>query len=136
MWVDNLDEAAKKATDAGARISAAPRRTIRTPSTRSNTENPNGIIFDLTHNGWRGAVKEVDAAEARKSPPSNRPWRGPWQQSPGQLRRVFDKKPCALAKFDREICGDPSFERMPFEMASRPLLPRWRANSPATHSQS
>jgi lactoylglutathione lyase len=26
--------------------------------------DPNGIVFDLTHTGWRGAVKEVVAAEA------------------------------------------------------------------------
>ena len=29
-------------------------------------KNPDGIIFDLTHNGWNGAVKEVVPAEASK----------------------------------------------------------------------
>ena len=69
MWVDNLDEAAKQ----GDRCRRDPfrrraARTIRTPFTRSNTRVPDGIIFDLTHNGWRGAVKEVVPAEAEKVP--------------------------------------------------------------------
>lgn len=29
-------------------------------------KSPDGVIFDLTHNGWRGAVKEVIAAESEK----------------------------------------------------------------------
>ena len=69
MWVDNLDEAAKKADRPPAPLISGGRpETIRTPSTRSNTRTRNGIIFDLTHNGWRGAVKEVVPAEAEKVP--------------------------------------------------------------------
>ena len=29
-------------------------------------KTPDGVIFDLTHMGWRGAVKEVVAAESKK----------------------------------------------------------------------
>ena len=31
-------------------------------------KSPDGVIFDLTHNGWRGALKEVVAAESEKVP--------------------------------------------------------------------
>jgi methylmalonyl-CoA/ethylmalonyl-CoA epimerase len=44
MWVDDLDKAEKAVTAAGGTYLAG---------------RPDGIVFDLTHNGWRGAVKEV-----------------------------------------------------------------------------
>ena len=65
MWVDNLEEATKKVTDAGATYFAGR------PDSNPNTfyevkyKSPDGVIFDLTHNGWRGAVKEVVAVESR-----------------------------------------------------------------------
>jgi lactoylglutathione lyase len=32
-------------------------------------KGPDGVVFDLTHSGWRGAVKEVvPAVEAAKEP--------------------------------------------------------------------
>jgi len=57
MWVDNLEEATKKVTD-------------NNPNTfyEVKYKSPDGVIFDLTHNGWRGAVKEVVAAETEKFP--------------------------------------------------------------------
>jgi methylmalonyl-CoA/ethylmalonyl-CoA epimerase len=64
MWVDNLEEAAEQATKAGATY------VMGRPDDNPNTfyevkyKDPNGIVFDLTHNGWRGAVKEVVPAEA------------------------------------------------------------------------
>jgi methylmalonyl-CoA/ethylmalonyl-CoA epimerase len=64
MWVDDLDEAEKKATEAGATYLAG-----RPDSPNSFYEckyrDPNGIVFDLTHNGWVGAVKEVVPAKAK-----------------------------------------------------------------------
>ena len=65
MWVDNLEEATKKVTDAGATYF------VGRPDSNPNTfyevkyKSPDGVIFDLTHNGWRGAVKEVVAVESR-----------------------------------------------------------------------
>jgi lactoylglutathione lyase len=65
MWVDNLEEAADKATKAGATY------VMGRPEDNPNTfyevkyKDPNGIVFDLTHNGWRGAVKEVVPAETK-----------------------------------------------------------------------
>jgi lactoylglutathione lyase len=63
MWVDDLDEAEKKATEAGATY-----LTGRPTSPHSFYEckyrDPDGIVFDLTHNGWAGAVKDVVPAQA------------------------------------------------------------------------
>src|SRR5262245_9924541 len=60
MWVDDLDEAEKKVVDAGGSYLAG-----RPTSTQSYYEakykDPLGIVFDLTHTGWVGAVKEVVA---------------------------------------------------------------------------
>jgi len=68
MWVDNLDEAAKKATDAGATHFGGKPDNNPHAFYEVKYKNPDGVIFDLTHNGWRGAVKEVVPAEAEKVP--------------------------------------------------------------------
>jgi methylmalonyl-CoA/ethylmalonyl-CoA epimerase len=60
MWVDDLDEAEKKVVDAGGSYLAG-----RPASAQSYYEakykDPLGIVFDLTHTGWVGAVKDVVA---------------------------------------------------------------------------
>jgi methylmalonyl-CoA/ethylmalonyl-CoA epimerase len=59
------DFGASEVTDAGATYFAGR------PDSNPNTfyevkyKSPDGVIFDLTHNGWRGAVKEVVAVESR-----------------------------------------------------------------------
>ena len=63
MWVDDLGEAEKKATDAGATyISGRP--TSPNSYYECKYQDPNGIVFDITHNGWVGAVKDVVPAKA------------------------------------------------------------------------
>jgi len=66
MWVDDLEETAKKVTAAGG--SYFEGRVNDNPNTfyEVKYKNPDGVIFDLTHNGWRGAVKEVVPAESAK----------------------------------------------------------------------
>lgn len=63
MWVDNLDAAEAQATAAGA----VYLRGRPTEATKSNYEvkfrDPTGIVFDLSAEGWKGAVKEVKPAE-------------------------------------------------------------------------
>jgi len=58
MWVDDLAEAEKKVTEAGASYLGG-----RPVSPNSFYEckyrDPDGVVFDLTHNGWVGAVKDV-----------------------------------------------------------------------------
>ena len=66
MWVDDLEQAAKKVADAGATYLGG--RPDSNPDTfyEVKYKSPGGVIFDLTHKGWRGAVKEVVAAESEK----------------------------------------------------------------------
>src|SRR5215467_12738806 len=59
MWVDDLDEAAKKVVAAGGSYYMG--RADNNPNTYYEVKykDPNGVVFDLTHTGWVGAVKEV-----------------------------------------------------------------------------
>lgn len=68
MWVDDLEETAKKVTEAGGTYFEG--RVSENPNTfyEVKYKNPDGVIFDLTHNGWRGSVKEVVPAEAETVP--------------------------------------------------------------------
>ena len=66
MWVDDLDEAEKKVVKAGGTYldgRPAPKAPGAEPEAHSYYEakykDPLGIVFDLTHTGWVGAVKEV-----------------------------------------------------------------------------
>jgi lactoylglutathione lyase len=62
MWVDDLDEAEKVLKGAGASYLGG-----RPDSPNSHYEakfkDPNGIVFDITHTGWAGAVKDPAAAK-------------------------------------------------------------------------
>jgi len=60
MWVDDLDAAEKKVLDAGgAYLTGRP--TSPDSYYEAKYKDPLGIVFDLTHNGWVGATKEVVA---------------------------------------------------------------------------
>jgi lactoylglutathione lyase len=58
MWVDDLDEAEKKVTDAGGTYLAG-RPTSPNSFYEAKYRDPIGVVFDLTHKGWAGAVKDV-----------------------------------------------------------------------------
>jgi methylmalonyl-CoA/ethylmalonyl-CoA epimerase len=58
MWVDDLDEAEKNVTAAGGTYLAG-RPTSPNSFYEAKYRDPNGVVFDLTHTGWAGAVKEV-----------------------------------------------------------------------------
>jgi methylmalonyl-CoA/ethylmalonyl-CoA epimerase len=60
MWVDDLDEAEKKVTAAGGTYLAG-RPTSPNSFYEAKYRDPNGVVFDLTHTGWAGAIKEVVA---------------------------------------------------------------------------
>ncbi|MGE0626579.1 MAG: VOC family protein [Hyphomicrobiaceae bacterium] len=64
MWVDDLDEAAEKVTKAGGKYLTG--RADKNPNTYYEVKytDPNGVVFDMTHSGWKGAVKEVEPAKA------------------------------------------------------------------------
>ena len=58
MWVDDLDAAEKQAAGAGAQYLAG-RPTSPNSFYECKYQGPDGLVFDLTHTGWVGAVKEV-----------------------------------------------------------------------------
>ena len=58
MWVDDLDAAEKKVVDAGG-IYLAGRPTSPNSFYEAKYKSPTGLVFDLTHKGWAGAVKDV-----------------------------------------------------------------------------
>jgi lactoylglutathione lyase len=60
MWVDDLDEAEKKVTQAGGTYLAG-RPTSPNSFYEAKYRDPDGVVFDLTHHGWAGATKEVVA---------------------------------------------------------------------------
>ena len=62
MWVDDLDEAEKKVVNAGGSYLAG-RPTSPQSYYEAKYKDPLGIVFDLTHTGWVGAVKDVVAAK-------------------------------------------------------------------------
>ena len=62
MWVDDLEEAEKKVKDAGGSYLEG-RPTSPNSYYEAKYKDPLGIVFDLTHTGWVGAVKDVVAAK-------------------------------------------------------------------------
>jgi methylmalonyl-CoA/ethylmalonyl-CoA epimerase len=60
MWVDDLDAAEKKVVDAGGTYLEG-RPTSPNSYYEAKYKDPLGIVFDLTHKGWIGAVKDVVA---------------------------------------------------------------------------
>jgi methylmalonyl-CoA/ethylmalonyl-CoA epimerase len=62
MWVDDLDEAEKKVTQAGGSYLAG-RPTSPNSFYEAKYKDPNGVVFDITHNGWAGAAKDVVAKQ-------------------------------------------------------------------------
>jgi methylmalonyl-CoA/ethylmalonyl-CoA epimerase len=65
MWVDDLDQAKAQVEEAGATYFMG--RADHNPNTfyEVKFKDPNGVVFDLTHSGWKGAVKEVAPADAK-----------------------------------------------------------------------
>ena len=63
LWVDDLDAAEKKVVAAGGTYLAG-RPTSPNSFYEAKYKDPLGIVFDLTHTGWKGAVKEVVPAKA------------------------------------------------------------------------
>jgi hypothetical protein len=61
-WVDDLAEGEKKAAEAGATYLAG-RPTSPNSFYECKYRDPDGIVFDITHNGWVGAVKDVVPAK-------------------------------------------------------------------------
>lgn len=65
IWVDDIDEARRKVEAAGATYVMG--ESTGDPNTFYEVKyrDPLGQIFDLTENGWKGAVKDVVPAAAK-----------------------------------------------------------------------
>jgi methylmalonyl-CoA/ethylmalonyl-CoA epimerase len=63
MWVDNTDEADRQIKQAGGSYMTG--RFEKNPNVfyEVKYKTPEGIVFDVTANGWKGAVKDVVPAE-------------------------------------------------------------------------
>lgn len=64
VWVDDLGEAEKKVTAAGASYMSG-RPTSPNSYYECKYHDRDGIVFDITHNGWIGAVKDVVPAKEK-----------------------------------------------------------------------
>jgi len=65
MWVDDLDQAAQQVEKAGGSYFMG--REDHNPDTfyEVKYKDPNGVVFDITHSGWRGAIKEVEPSDEK-----------------------------------------------------------------------
>jgi lactoylglutathione lyase len=59
MWVDSVEEIGKKITAAGGSYVTGRKETNPNVFYEVKYKTPEGIVFDVTENGWRGAVKDV-----------------------------------------------------------------------------
>jgi methylmalonyl-CoA/ethylmalonyl-CoA epimerase len=59
MWVDSLEETDAKVKAAGGRYLAGRKETSPNVYYEVKYTTPEGIVFDVTESGWKGAVKEV-----------------------------------------------------------------------------
>ena len=63
MWVDNLEEAEKNVLAAGGTYLTGRKETDPNVFYEVKYRTPDGIVFDITESGWKGAVKHVQPVE-------------------------------------------------------------------------
>jgi methylmalonyl-CoA/ethylmalonyl-CoA epimerase len=64
FWVDDLEEAEAKIESAGGKyFMGRPEKDEPNTFYEMKFRDPNGVIVDATHLGWRGATKDVVAKE-------------------------------------------------------------------------
>ena len=62
MWVDSVEEMDKKITAAGGAYVTGRKETSPNVYYEVKYKTPEGIVFDVTESGWKGAVKDVKPA--------------------------------------------------------------------------
>lgn len=62
MWVDSVEETDELVRAAGGSYMAGRKETSPNVFYEVKYKTPEGIVFDVTENGWKGAVKNVSAA--------------------------------------------------------------------------
>jgi lactoylglutathione lyase len=59
MWVDNLEESEARVKQAAGTYLTGRRETDPNVFYEVKYRTPDGIVFDITESGWKGAVKDV-----------------------------------------------------------------------------
>jgi lactoylglutathione lyase len=59
MWVDSLEESDAKVRAAGGKYVTGRKETDPNVFYEVKYKTPEGIVFDLTESGWKGAAKDV-----------------------------------------------------------------------------
>ncbi|MDX3904937.1 MAG: VOC family protein [Pigmentiphaga sp.] len=62
MWVEDLEAAEKRILEAGGTYLTGRKETDPNVFYEVKYRMPDGTVFDITENGWKGAVKEVKPA--------------------------------------------------------------------------
>jgi methylmalonyl-CoA/ethylmalonyl-CoA epimerase len=62
MWVDSVDDIDQKIKSAGGSYLTGRKETGPNVYYEVKYRTPEGIVFDVTESGWKGAVKDVKAA--------------------------------------------------------------------------
>jgi len=65
MWVDDVDKADADIKAAGGSYMTGRHETNPNVFYEVKYKTPEGIVFDVTANGWRGAVKDVEPVKAK-----------------------------------------------------------------------
>ncbi|WP_198972762.1 VOC family protein [Xylophilus sp. ASV27] len=66
VWVDNLEEAEKKVLAAGGTYLTGRKETDPNVFYEVKYRTPDGIVFDITESGWKGAVRDVAPIAAKQ----------------------------------------------------------------------
>jgi len=64
MWVDSVEESDKAIKEAGGDYVTGRKETNPNVYYEVKYKTPEGIIFDVTESGWKGAVKDVTPSKA------------------------------------------------------------------------
>ena len=67
MWVDSVDEIDGKVKAAGGSYMTGRKETNPNVFYEVKYKTPEGIVFDVTENGWKGAVKDVVPAKSAQA---------------------------------------------------------------------
>ena len=65
MWVDSVEESDKAIKAAGGSYLTGRKETGPNVYYEVKYKTPEGIIFDVTESGWKGAVKDVTPASSK-----------------------------------------------------------------------
>ena len=65
MWVDRVEDTDRKVRLAGGTYLTGRKETNPNVYYEVKYATPEGIVFDVTESGWKGAVKEVVAAPSK-----------------------------------------------------------------------